>query len=1093
MLFDLFFRRLYVLQLGLQVYLSYRIARLWVGLVVGTGGSGSDDSVGAAADSNNNNSDKAAAARDDFWNSVNQRNAKKLYRAIVSLQGLWIKAGQYISTRADVVPDAFISEFRALQDAVPTKPLSATVATILADLNLSSLDDVFSDFDPTPLATASIAQVHRATLRATGEKVVVKVQHQNVAKKVAQDLKDLGLIIRLVGRFEPDYDFTAIIDEWGREVPKELDFRIEARNMQEIEAAIVAHNAAHPPGDFLHIDCAFPRVIDGMCTERVMVMTFVDGFKLSEMDKIKEANVNLQDVVLNIIKAYAFQIYVIGFWNSDPHPGNFLIGKSPTGETFVPYLLDFGLTKRATNGEVMALSRMLLSAKNMDFTNLVAAMQDLGLGFVANEDPEKSMKVIQFIFRRTSSKEETKKEAERMQKQFDDEAKAKKEKEAKESKESKEKKKESNARKATDAIPGVLIFFSRVISLLRGLSLTLDTPAEYLETMVPFASLFLDTNVRDARYGLLGPVAAAGAASAGAPTTTTTTTTATLSALEERVQTLLRTSIDLGHVLGAQVVVYHRGKLVVDTAAGVMGKFDPRPVKPDSLFPVFSCTKAITAAVALHLAHRKVLDLHRPVHEYWPMFTSQLDPSTQAYEWKRRITAYHLLTHTAGLAGAGSGVLGTDPFALTRWDEMVAQMERAEPTHAPGGGEPDADEDDDQPSPPGSGGSVRRSATSYHFLSFGWLVGAAAEKAAGRPFASMVAELLERCGVAGLGYVGIPAGVEARLAAVHWDASEFAELLGGGGGAGAVSAAAAQMQQRLRQAAAEGGVRVDLPGANASVPAAAAPTGVPGSVAVSVDAAAATTDAVAVDVALDVDDGDDPPLITLDGGGSAPPPADVTIGGGGGFTDAGSGAAGLTGLNPVLANPTFFNQLSVRKSVIPAASGNFSARGLAKFYQCLLDSSSSSADLFPADLLSQLHSSVETAAAAASSTYADEPPSAGQLGFHLGLQPYIFELPIDDPSTRPPRTYAFGHSGMGGSLGFAHGGSGTAVAVVVNQMSLLNPRVAKAVVAVVGEAIAELGRPVYDGRGDVAASPMGGGGGGGGGGLQTGTGSGSAA
>ena len=172
-----------------------------------------------------------------LWKLKDERNSKRLYDAIVSLLGLWVKAGQYLSTRGDVLPDAYISILRTLQDAVPEKPLDETKETICQKLKIDSLDKVFKEFDPKPLATASIAQVHRAKL-LDGRQVVVKVQHKNIREKIMQDLVTLNLVIKIVAYFEPDFDFRPIVSEWCNEVPKELDFIIEAKNMTEVKDSI---------------------------------------------------------------------------------------------------------------------------------------------------------------------------------------------------------------------------------------------------------------------------------------------------------------------------------------------------------------------------------------------------------------------------------------------------------------------------------------------------------------------------------------------------------------------------------------------------------------------------------------------------------------------------------------------------------------------------------------------------------------------------------------------------------------------------------------------------------------------------------------
>jgi hypothetical protein len=150
--------------------------------------------------------------------------------------------------------------------------------------------------------------------------------------------------------------------------------------------------------------------------------------------------------------------------------GNFLVAKKEGTNEYVPVLLDFGLTKRAKGVEVLALSKILLAAQSMDFTSMQAGLQELGLkGLTADIDAEKSMEVIQFIFRRTTSQEEARAEmAERRKKREEEEAANKEAQKAKGKDGSDEERKKDVNKKPADAIPGVLVFFSRVLHLLRG-------------------------------------------------------------------------------------------------------------------------------------------------------------------------------------------------------------------------------------------------------------------------------------------------------------------------------------------------------------------------------------------------------------------------------------------------------------------------------------------------------------------------------------------------------------------------------------------------------------------------------------------------
>ncbi|RKO88111.1 ABC1 family-domain-containing protein [Blyttiomyces helicus] len=412
---NLFFRRMYIVSTAISFYISYKFLD-WRLAWFKTADKEKEDAV---------------------WARAHERNARKIYRALVSLQGLWIK---------DVLPPEYVERLQTLQDALPSKPLPVTVRTICSELGISSLDEVFASFDEEPLATASIAQVHRARLVDSrgGGNIVVKVQHHNVARKVRQDLTDLKLLVRIIGRLEPDFDFSPIVNEWCGEVPKELDFKIEANNTTTIRDAIDSHNVKgnYSPSDPLYVDCAFATPLADLVTEKVMVMTFVDGYRILDTDALRAEGVDMDEIIKHIIRAYAFQIYVIGFWNSDPHP-------------------------RAAPHEVIALSKILLSAGNMDYGGLLSGLDELGLQ-LARDDPKHMMDIIQDDARAELDKEE--KEAKLARKEAKLARKTKKEKPA-------------PKRRIIDALPGVIVFFGRVLQLLTGLCMVADSRQSYFTLM----------------------------------------------------------------------------------------------------------------------------------------------------------------------------------------------------------------------------------------------------------------------------------------------------------------------------------------------------------------------------------------------------------------------------------------------------------------------------------------------------------------------------------------------------------------------------------------------------------------------------------
>ncbi|KAG6387861.1 hypothetical protein SASPL_153055 [Salvia splendens] len=485
------------------------------------------------------------------------------------------------------------------------------------------MDDLFLNFDNIPLATASIAQVHRATLR-DGQDVVVKVQHEGIKEIILEDLKNAKSIVDWIAWAEPQYNFSHIIDEWCKEAPKGLDFNIEAENTREVSRNLGCKSNSDD-NDINRVDVLIPEII--MSTEKVLILEYMDGVRLNDSMSLQEMGVDKQKLVEEITRAYAHQIYVDGFFNGDPHPGNFLVSKASPHR---PILLDFGLTKRLPSSFKQALAKMFLASAEGDHVALLSSLEEMGLK-LRLDVPEHLMKITNVFFRTSAPANEATKTLKDLARKRDNRMKFLQEK-------MKLNAKQVKRFNPVDAFPGDIVIFSRVINLLR--------------------ESVLQCNVNK------GP----------ATNPNWMHTTPILSNVENKLRKLL---IELGNadkVLGIQVCAYRDGEVIIDTAAGILGRYDPRPVQPDSLFPVFSASKGITAGMIHWLVDKGKLDLVDKVENIWPEFGSGKD----------KIKVHHVLNHTSGLQNAMSSVTHENPLLLTDWDECLNCITKTVPETEPG-------------------------------------------------------------------------------------------------------------------------------------------------------------------------------------------------------------------------------------------------------------------------------------------------------------------------------------------------------------------------------------------------------------------------
>ena len=299
--------------------------------------------------------------RPEDWGLTHRRGAGRLLDSAEALGGTLIKAGQFASTRPDLLPAAYVEHLSSLQDRVPPQPLAVIEEALVRDLG-RPLSEVFSEFEREPIAAASIAQVHRARLR-DGRLVAVKVQYPGVAALVEADLDALEAIFGAVARLEPGIRLQPIADYLRWTLPLELDFCREAEAIEDLRDALSDRD-----------DVLVPGVVGGLTTKRLLVMELVEGVKVTDKEALSRTGIEPREVADLLMDAYADQLFRRGILHADPHPGNLLVQPGPR-----LVLLDHGLTLYIEPAFVTALEKMVGAMSSGDLEEITAALRGAGL------------------------------------------------------------------------------------------------------------------------------------------------------------------------------------------------------------------------------------------------------------------------------------------------------------------------------------------------------------------------------------------------------------------------------------------------------------------------------------------------------------------------------------------------------------------------------------------------------------------------------------------------------------------------------------------------------------------------------------------
>jgi len=321
-------------------------------------------------------SDREDAKR--MMGDLHAANAERFTETSVEQGGAFLKVGQMLSTRPDLLPRAWITQLSRLQDGAPPFAFAEVERVIREELG-GTPHEIFASFDPEPIAAASIGQVHRATTK-DGIEVAVKVQRPNVARLIEIDMELLTFTLEGLKSMLPPSDYGTIATEIRDTLRRELDYRLEAQAMTRMGALLEGTEKVR-----------LPRPIEALSTGRVLTSTFEAGRKinlvLDELAAPGGDRAALADVLGRLVEVYVRQILVFGFFQADPHPGNFLV--APDG-TLV--LLDFGCARELSPAMREGFRDLVMASFAEDKASMEAIFTRLG--FVTRSGKPDSLHVF---------------------------------------------------------------------------------------------------------------------------------------------------------------------------------------------------------------------------------------------------------------------------------------------------------------------------------------------------------------------------------------------------------------------------------------------------------------------------------------------------------------------------------------------------------------------------------------------------------------------------------------------------------------------------------------------------------------------------
>ena len=291
-----------------------------------------------------------------------RKNARKVLNTFISLGPVYIKLGQWLSSRADILPQPYLEELSKLQDSVPSAPFDQVKPII--EKEIGSINEKFDEIDPNSISGASLGQVYRGSI--SGQQIVVKVKRPGIEKIVAKDLKVLKKVLPFALRFvDPNlrYSAKAMLSQFIETIHEEMDYTNESENLKKIKK------------DMENSDKVIvPTVYDDFSSKNVLTMEYLPGIKVTNVQALDEKGIDREQLVIDVHKVFFTMLLKHSIFHADPHPGN--ISVTDDGKLI---LYDYGMVGRINNETRFKLIRLYLALVEKNPPRVVNAMNDLSM------------------------------------------------------------------------------------------------------------------------------------------------------------------------------------------------------------------------------------------------------------------------------------------------------------------------------------------------------------------------------------------------------------------------------------------------------------------------------------------------------------------------------------------------------------------------------------------------------------------------------------------------------------------------------------------------------------------------------------------